>query len=85
MYLRTLVSVWFLIPLKLDPASPWQDTSARSKPSLHLLYPGEIALFAPCIGGWLGPRVGLEMVGKKKVIPFQESNSCRPISSQSFY
>jgi hypothetical protein len=55
-----------MIPHKVDPASPWQGISARNKSSLQLLYPVEISLSTPCIGGWLGLRVVKEMVGKKK-------------------
>jgi hypothetical protein len=36
---------------------------------------------APCthwIGGWVGPRIGLDVVAERKILPFRESNPDRP-------
>jgi hypothetical protein len=30
------------------------------------------------IGGWVGPRVGLDAVEKRKILPYRESNPGRP-------
>jgi hypothetical protein len=38
------------------------------------------------IGGWVGPRAGLDMVLKRKIpSPHQESNPDHPACSQSLY
>jgi hypothetical protein len=38
------------------------------------LTPGERGLSTHCIGGWEGPRFGLDAVEKRKIIHCQESN-----------
>jgi hypothetical protein len=43
--------------------------------------PGERAPGTHRIGGWVGPRVGLDAVEKRKVLHCRESNPGRPASS----
>jgi hypothetical protein len=40
--------------------------------------PGEIAPGTHWIGGWMGPRIGLEAVQKRKILLCRESNPGRP-------
>jgi hypothetical protein len=35
------------------------------------------AIAAYCIGGWVGPRAGLDVMGSIKILPRQESNPDR--------
>jgi hypothetical protein len=44
--------------------------------------PGEIANGTHWIGDWVGPRVGLDVVEKRKILPCRESN---PAHSPSLY
>jgi hypothetical protein len=45
------------------------------------LFPREIAYGIHSIGGWVGPRVGLDAVENRKIFPWRESNPCRPTRS----
>jgi hypothetical protein len=42
---------------------------------LRPLYPGERASGTPWIGGWVGPRTGLDDVERRKYVPYLDSNS----------
>jgi hypothetical protein len=50
------------------------------------LYPGERAPGTHWIGGWVGPRAGLENVEKRKFLTFRDSNSdpsvTQPVASR---
>jgi hypothetical protein len=50
--------------------------------------PGERAYGSHCIGGWVGPRAGLDDVEKRKFLPppgLELQALCRPARSQSLY
>jgi hypothetical protein len=47
--------------------------------------PGERAPGTHWIGGWVGPRVGLDAMEKKKVCSCREPNPDSPVRSPSLY
>jgi hypothetical protein len=47
--------------------------------------PGEKAPGNHCIGGWMGPRFGLDAVDKRKILYWRESNPGRSARSPSLY
>jgi hypothetical protein len=50
------------------------------------MFPGQIAPAIHLIGGWMGPRAGLDLVEKRKIsCPCLESNPGRPAYSLSLY
>jgi hypothetical protein len=50
------------------------DEGERSDPSLCSFIPVETSDGTHCIGGWVGPKAGLEAVEKRKISrPCQES------------
>jgi hypothetical protein len=50
------------------------------------LYPQEKDPRYPLIGGWVGPRAGLDAGAKRKILyPCQGSNPDRPARSQTLY
>jgi hypothetical protein len=62
----------------LDGGEWWASRPCRSKP-------GERAPDTHWIGGWVGPRVGLDAVGKRKILHCWEANPGRPARSPSLY
>jgi hypothetical protein len=49
---------------------------SASRPGRFTL--GEIALGTHWIGGWVGPRAGLDAVEKRKILYYRGSNPARP-------
>jgi hypothetical protein len=51
--------------------------------------PGERAPVTLCIGGWVGPRAGLDDMEKRKFFPYWDSNSdslvVQPVASRYTY
>jgi hypothetical protein len=50
--------------------------------------PGEKAPGIHCIGGWMGPRIGLNDVERRKILPLlglELRLLCRPARNQSLY
>jgi hypothetical protein len=45
------------------------------------LYPRGKTLSTNSIEGWVGPRVEIDVVANRKILPFQESNPGRPARS----
>jgi hypothetical protein len=65
---------WRYSPIILDLGNRYKWLGTR--PS-HITS-GEIAPSAKSIGGWVGPRAGLDAVEKRKNFPCRESNPGRP-------
>jgi hypothetical protein len=55
----------------------WRYSSTIIEVSGHFT-PVEIAPDANWIGGWVGPRVSLDAVQKRNILPSRESNMGRP-------
>jgi hypothetical protein len=69
----------------LDRGTSWSEWSA-SRPGRFI--PGERAPGTHWIGGWVGPRAGLDFVEKRKfltLLGLELRIVCRPARSQSLY
>jgi hypothetical protein len=69
----------------------WPRHNLEANSQLHTpatLPPGEKALTTHCIGGWAGPRTGLDNVKKRKILPLKGLELRplgRPARNQSLY
>jgi hypothetical protein len=61
------------------------DAGERSASRLGRFTPREIAADNHWIGGWVGPRAGLDVVEKRKILRCREINPDRPGRSPSLY
>jgi hypothetical protein len=57
---------WMYSSTILDLGTRWRSVvSFTPQP----LYPWEIVASTHCIGGWVGPRTGLDVVEKRNILP----------------
>jgi hypothetical protein len=72
------------LPLFLDLGTR-RGWVVSSMPGLHFT-PGEIAPSTHCIGGWVGPRAGLDVEARGKILYLcRGSNPSCPAHSQTLY